>query len=235
MSKNIIGIVAAMESEIELIKEAVKLDSKKTMAQMEFCIGSIFDKNVVVVQCGIGKVNASIATQLLINEFNASYIINVGCAGNLNNLIGIGDFVVSNKVAQHDYDASAVGFKPGEIPYTNKVFFEADEKLISLASDSIKNVAAYRKLIVGQVVSGDQFIEQKSQKDLIMKNYPDADCVEMEGGSVGQTCYLNNIPFVVIRAMSDNSDSSSDFAKYQEKVVKEGAKVVIDMVKNMSL
>ncbi len=233
--KNVIGIVAAMESEISLIKEEENIDEIIFSAGLEFCVGKLKGKDVVVVQCGMGKVNAAIATQILIERFQAESIINVGCAGCLNDTLEIGDFVVSKEVVQHDYDVSAIGFQKGEIPYTGKISFEADETLIDYAKQAIEKVTTNRHVVVGNICTGDQFISSDEQKEIILQNYH-GDCAEMEGAAVGQTAYLNHVPFVIIRAMSDKANQkagSNDFSEYVEQVTKEGAEVVVTMVESI--
>ena len=233
--KNIIGVVAAMESEIALIKDVENIDDIVKVAGLEFCVGKLKGKDVVVVQCGMGKVNAAIATQILIERFQTNLIINVGCAGCLNESLEIGDFVVSKEVVQHDYDVSAIGFQKGEIPYTGKVSFHADDDLINCAKEAIQKIASNRHVVVGRICTGDQFISSDDQKENILLNYQ-GDCAEMEGAAVGQTAYLNHVPFVIIRAMSDkanNQAGSEDFSSYVEQVTKEGAEVVITMIESI--
>ncbi len=233
--KNVIGVVAAMESEIAMIKEVENIDDIVTVAGLEFCVGKLKGKDVVVVQCGMGKVNATIATQILIERFHAEFIINVGCAGCLNDSLEIGDFVVSKEVVQHDFDVSVIGFQKGEIPYTGKISFEAEDTLINYAKDAIHKVASNRNIVVGRICTGDQFISSDEQKENILLNYQ-GDCAEMEGAAVGQTAYLNHVPFVIIRAMSDKANQqagSEDFSSYVEQVTKEGAEVVITMIESI--
>ncbi len=235
--KFVFGVVAAMESEIALIKEEENIDEVVQVAGLEFCVGTLRGKDVVVVQCGMGKVNAAIATQILIDRFHAKSIINVGCAGCLNDSLEIGDFVISNTVAQHDFDVSAIGFDKGEIPYTHKVEFKADETLLEYATQAINQVAPLRQICKGLVCTGDQFISSDAQKEVIMDEFS-GDCAEMEGAAVGQTAYLNKVPFVVIRAMSDKANQeagTSDFSTYVEQVTKEGAEVVIAMIESIPL
>ncbi len=232
-----IGIVAAMESEISAIKNEMIIEETLSIAGLVFCCGKIGKNRAVVVQCGMGKVNAALATQILIDRFAVNAIINVGCAGSLNDALDIGDFVVSSEVVQHDYDVSAIGFEKGEIPYTGMVSFAADAALIAAAQDAITAVAPTRKIVTGRICTGDQFISADLQKGAIIADFG-GECAEMEGAAVGQTAFLNGVSFVIIRAMSDKASSaagSSDFTLYQEQVSKEGAEVVIEMVNNLQL
>ncbi len=233
-SGSVIGIVAAMESEITAVKEAEEITETVSAAGLDFCVGTIGGKNVVVVQCGAGKVNAALATQILIDRFGVDAIINVGCAGSLNDSLDIGDFVVSTEVVQHDYDCSALGYEKGEILYIGLVGFAADETLIAAAKEAIATVAPDRQVVTGRVCTGDQFISTAEQKEAIISTFG-GECAEMEGGAVGQTAYLSGVPFVVIRAMSDKANSAEDFTLNQEQVTKEGAEVVVEMVKNLEL
>ena len=228
----VVGIVAAMETEIKAIKDAEDIEETSTVAGLDFCSGTINGKNVVVVQCGMGKVNAALATQILIDRFGVDAIINVGCAGSLNDSLDIGDFVVSTEVVQHDYDVSAIGYEKGEIPYTGVTSFSADETLIAAAQEAIASVAPDRQVVTGRICTGDQFISTDEQKQTILSTFG-GECAEMEGAAIGQTASLNGVPFVIIRAMSDKSNSASDFTLYQDQVTKEGAEVVIEMVSNL--
>ena len=227
--ETVIGIVAAMESEIAAIKEATEIEQTYTVAGLDFCKGTVGEAHVVVVQCGVGKVNAAMATQILIDRFDVDAIINIGCAGSLNDALDIGDFVVSTEVVQHDYDASAIGYEKGEILYTGKVAFEADEYLISVACEAIQAAAPQRQVVTGRICSGDQFISTDAQKQTIIDSFGGM-CAEMEGAAVGQTASLNEVPFVIIRAMSDKSNSAEDFTKYVDAVTQEGAEVVLKML-----
>ena len=158
--KEIIGIIGAMDVEVNLLKESAKISETQKIAEMEFCKGKIGDKEVVIVKCGMGKVNAGICANTLINEFGCTRIINTGVAGSLDNKIDIGDIVVSTDAVQHDYDVEAIGFKKGEIPYTGKVAFEADEAMRKEAVEAVKTSAPDIHVFEGRVCSGDQFISK---------------------------------------------------------------------------
>ena len=225
----LVGIVAAMESEIAAIKEATEIEQTYTVAGLDFCVGQVDQTNVVVVECGMGKVNAALATQILIDRFQVTAIINIGCAGSLNDELDIGDFVVSTEVVQHDYDITALGYEKGEIPYIGKVSFEADANLIQVACEAIAQAAPDRKVVTGRICTGDQFISTEEQKQTIIESMGGM-CAEMEGAAVGQTATVNGVPFVVIRAMSDKSNSAEDFTNYVDQVTREGAEVVIKML-----
>lgn len=208
---NRIGIIGAMEEEVSLLKETITDLKTSTIAGMDFCEGKLEDKDVVVVQCGMGKVNAGICAHTLINQFNCSKIINVGVGGSLDNQIDIGDIVVSIDACQHDFTVEAIGFKKGEIPFTGLYAFPADEEMRKEAIEAVQKTAPNIKAFEGRICTGDQFVSSKEQKAKIKSNFGGM-CCEMEGGAVAQACYLNNTPFVIIRAISDKADDSEEMS-----------------------
>ena len=214
---NRIGIIGAMDEEVSALK-AHMTDSKVTShASMEFCEGKLDGKDVVVVKCNIGKVNAGICAQTLVNLFGVSRIINTGVAGSLNADIDIGDIVVSTDAVQHDYDLTPLGAKPGEFMDFGVVAFTADDAMRKCAVEAVAKVAPEVKAFEGRVCSGDQFIASKEQKNKIINTFGGF-CCEMEGGAIAQTCYLNNTPFVIIRAISDKADDSEEMSYEEFKV-----------------
>lgn len=229
-----IGIIGAMDVEVASLKEEAKITKTTKIAEMEFCEGKINGKNVVIVKSGMGKVNAGVCAQLLIKEFNCTKIINTGVAGSLDNQIDIGDIVVSSDVVQHDFTVEAIGYQKGEIPYTGLYAFKADEELRKQAVNAVKESAPDINVFEGRVCTGDQFISTKEQKETIINNFGGM-CCEMEGAAIGQVCYLNNVPFVVIRAISDKPDET-EFVEYQvfeAEAAKNCAQIVINMIKQL--
>lgn len=226
-----IGIIGAMEEEVASLKEDANITRKTKVAEMEFCEGVIDDQKVVIVQCGMGKVNAGICAHTLINKFGCTKIINTGVAGSLDNQLEIGDIVVSTDAVQHDFTVEAIGFEKGEIPYTKRVGFPADENMRKEAVKAVKEAAPGVHVYEGRVCSGDQFISTREQKNEITSNYGGM-CCEMEGGAVAQVCYLNNTPFVVIRAISDNEDGSShvEYETFKAEAARNCADIVRYMV-----
>ena len=204
-----IGIIGAMEEEVASLKDALTDSKTTTIAGMEFCEGKMENVNVVVVQCGMGKVNAGICANILINQFDCSKIINTGVAGSLENQINIGDIVVSVDACQHDFTVEAIGFEKGEIPYTGLYAFPADETMRKKAVEAVHAAVPDVQVFEGRICTGDQFISSKEQKELIKSNFGGL-CCEMEGGAIAQACYLNDTPFVIIRAISDKADESEE-------------------------
>jgi adenosylhomocysteine nucleosidase len=232
--KDVIGIIGAMEEEVTTLKEEANVSEPEKIADMEFCKGELDGKDVVIVQCGMGKVNAGICAHTLINDFGCTKIINTGVAGSLDNKIDIGDIVISTEAVQHDFDVEPIGFKKGEVPYTGLVAFPADEELRKEAVEATKKEASGVRYFEGRVCSGDQFIATREQKKEIEDNFGGL-CCEMEGAAVAQACYLNHTPFVIIRAISDKEDASQtiDYETFKEGAAKRCAGIVEYMVKTM--
>ena len=233
-AKEVIGIIGAMDHEVTSLKETANITKTTKIAEMEFCEGALGEKNVVIVKCGMGKVNAGICANTLINDFGCTKIINTGVAGSLDNQIDIGDIVVSIDAVQHDFDVEAIGYAKGEIPYTGLYAFKADKTLRAAAVEAVHESAPDINVFEGRVCSGDQFISTKEQKETIISNFGGM-CCEMEGAAVAQACYLNNTPYVVIRAISDKSDGSGavEYQDFEEQAAKNCAAIVQYMVERL--
>ncbi len=203
-----IGIIGAMDEEIYNLKNEMEIEEAKTVAGMDFYTGAIEDKEIILVRCGIGKVNAAICTQILISIFDVKTIINTGVAGAIKDDLDVLDIVISTDVQQHDFDVTGFGYKLGVIPGMKKYIFPADEDLIQKAVYASKKVLSNNKVNRGRIVSGDIFVSDVKLKQYLLENFG-AYCTEMEGAAIGHTCYVNNIPFVIIRAMSDRADGSA--------------------------
>lgn len=230
-ARDMIGIIGAMDMEIESLKEAMDVATTTVIANMVFHEGKLGNKNVIVVKCGVGKVNAGICAQVLINTFGCTKIINTGVAGSLDNQINIGDIVVSLDAVQHDFDASAIGFKKGEIPYSGFQAFPADETMRKQAAEAVREAAPEVSVFEGRVCSGDQFISTAEQKEQIIGEFGGM-CCEMEGAAVAQVCCLNQVPFVIIRAISEKNDGSAavEYETFAEAAAAHCAKIVQYMV-----
>ncbi len=222
-----IGIIGAMDEEVAQIKDIMNDVTITTMASMDFYKGSVGGKDVVVVRSGIGKVNAGICTQILVNMFEVDTVINTGIAGSLDATIDIGDIVLSTDALQHDVDAVAFGYEPGQIPRMDTLSFEADTELVELAEKCCADVCQDVKVFRGRVVSGDQFIADKAVKDRIISQFGGL-CTEMEGAAIAQTAYLNNVRFLIIRAISDKADNSAsvDYPTFEKKAIENSVKLL---------
>ncbi len=229
-----IGIIGAMEIEVETLKKEMEISSKQTIANMEFNEGKIGDTDVVVVRSGIGKVNAGICVQILASVFHVTNIINTGAAGSLEAKIDIGDFVVSTDAVYHDVDATIFGYKKGEVPQTGMREFTADANMIEKIKEAAKKSGIKSKLWDGRICSGDQFISDNAVKDDIKKEFGGL-CTEMEGAAIAHACYLNKIPFVILRAISDKADGSDivDYPVFEEKAAHDCAALTLSFLKNI--
>ncbi|MBP3825621.1 MAG: 5'-methylthioadenosine/adenosylhomocysteine nucleosidase [Butyrivibrio sp.] len=227
-----IGIIGAMEVEVESLKAAMTIKNTVNKASMEFFEGTIGTTEVVVVRSGICKVNAGICVQILVDTFGVTHVLNTGVAGSLDARINIGDIVLSTDAAYHDVDATVFGYKKGEIPQMGVLSFPADKGLIEKAKAAIKTVAPDLGIFEGRVCSGDQFISDKAVKDAIIENLGGM-CCEMEGAGIAQACYLNKIPFIIIRAISDKADGSDvmDYPEFEKKAAHDCAALVMEMMK----
>ncbi|MFI3230578.1 MAG: 5'-methylthioadenosine/adenosylhomocysteine nucleosidase [bacterium] len=206
---SIVGIIGAMEEEISNIKPYIEIVANKNVAGLDFYIGNMSGHNVILVRSGIGKVNASVCTQILIDLYGVDCIINVGVAGAIANELGIGDIVISEDTQHHDFDTTHFGDKLGEIPRMDTSVFKADKELVQLAKECAEEeVKNNQSVYIGKIVSGDQFVCDLDLKNNIKKIFKPK-CVDMESASIGQVCYLNNVPFVVIRSISDGSDDNN--------------------------
>lgn len=229
MSK--IGIIGAMELEVEQLKSKMTVSNIVMKAGMEFYEGTLNGASVVVVRSGIGKVNAALCVQILVDLFEITHIINTGVAGSLNAALDIGDILISKDAIHHDMDTTIFGYQLGEVPQMGTREFKADERLMSLAKNSCEKVNEGIHAIVGRVVSGDQFISSKEVKERLIANFH-GDCAEMEGASIAHGAYLNKVPFVIIRAISDKADDSAemDYPSFERAAAAHSAKLVEDMV-----
>ncbi len=228
-----LGIIGAMDEEVAKIKEVMEDVEIMTKASMDFYKGKLNNKDVVVVRSGIGKVNAGICTQILVDVYNVRAVINTGIAGSVNAAIDIGDIVLSTDTLQHDVDATGFGYELGVIPRMEASTFVADEKLRKLAKECCERVNPDIKVFEGRVVSGDQFVSDKAKKTYIEDNFRGY-CTEMEGAAIAQAAYLNNIPFLIIRAISDKADDSAtvDYPTFEAKAIENSVKLMKEMVAN---
>ena len=226
-----IGIIGAMEEEVAELKKDMQIEETVEMAGMVFCRGTLGGKDVVIVRSGIGKVNAGICTQILADLFQVDAVINTGIAGSLKAEINIGDIVVSTDAIQHDMDATGFGYEPGVIPRMPVSCFEADKRLVKAAEDACKEAVPEVGVFAGRIVSGDQFISDRQVKNRITAQFGGM-CTEMEGAAIAQAAYLNSIPFVIIRAISDKADDSAtvDYPTFERQAITHSVALVENFV-----
>ena len=229
-----LGIIGAMEEEVAGLKDKMTVSRTIKKASMEFWEGVLEGTSVVVVRCGVGKVNAAICAQILADEFHVTAIVNTGIAGSLKKEINIGDIVLSTDALQHDMDATGFGYSYGVIPQMDNSIFQGDEKLLTLAKECCEQVHPDISVFSGRVVSGDQFISDKGKKDWIAEQFHGF-CTEMEGAAIAQTAYLNQIPFLIIRAISDKADDSAhmDYAEFERKAIQHSVNLMTEIARRL--
>lgn len=209
-----IGFIAAMDEEVDAIKNIMK--NTEEIKYLEFILycGIINNKKCILVKSGIGKVNAAIITQILIDKYDVKQIINIGTAGSCNDNIKCGDIIIGQYLIQHDFDITAFGHKKGYIPNVGEKI-ESNKELIQKCNNIIKKQTEEKYIAkIGTIVSGDIFCTSIKMKEGIYKNF-EADCIEMEGAAVAQVCYLNKIPFIVIRSISDTPNEENEKMFYE--------------------
>ncbi len=203
-----LGIIGAMDIEVAVLKENMQDMVTATHASSVYCAGKLEGLDVVVVQCGVGKVNAALCTQILVSVYGVTHIVNTGIAGSLTPELDIGDLVVSRDAMYHDFDCNAFGYPSGRVPGMDVTAFPADEAMMGYAFAAAEAVNPGHTKI-GRVASGDQFVASKELKNKIIAT-TEGLCTEMEGAAIAQTAYRNGIPFVILRAISDKADDSAE-------------------------
>lgn len=202
-----LGIIGAMSIEVESLKNSMENLSTVRQTGMDFYEGTLDGLACVVVECGVGKVNAALCVQILCDRFGVTHVVNTGVAGSLSNELDIGDLVVSRDVMYHDFDCSPMGYAIGQVPRMPVLRFPADEVLQKLALEAVEEVYPGH-CMTGTVSSGDQFVSDPAVKARIVAN-TGALCTEMEGAAIAHAAFRNGVPFVILRAISDKADDSA--------------------------
>ena len=236
MQKKKIGIIGAMDIEVKMLKELCS-DVKVTQkGRCSFVEGLLDNVSVVIVQSGVGKVNAALCAQRLIIDFGVTNVINTGIAGAMGHGLKIQDIVVSTDAVYHDFDVTAFGYPKCKVPGQDTVEFRADKSMIDAACKAFSSLkeAEGHSVRTGRIASGDQFISSKEQKDVIRTDC-NPECVEMEGCAIAHACSVNGVPFVIIRCMSDMADDVSDnlYKFNEEEAAVLSAKIVRAMINIM--
>lgn len=223
-----IGIIGAMQIEIDGLRANMTNAKEVTISGVDFLTGEIKGKEVVVAMCGMGKVFAAITAQTMAIHFNVDAMLNTGVAGNLSDKLGIKSVAIADQVVQHDMDLTPIGFEYGQLGGIDKIYLPCDQKLVALIENSVKEMGLNYQ--VGTIATGDQFINKPEQQQFITGQFG-AIAAEMEGASIGHVCYINNVPFAIIRTISDDADGNSpeDFPAF----AKEAAEIAIDIVLNV--
>ena len=228
-----LGIIGAMSVEVETLKSEMKNLTVTKKAGMEFYDGMLEDLPVVVVQCGVGKVNAAMCAQVLCDCFEVTHLVNTGIAGSLCAELDIGDLVISDDAMYHDFDAQNFGYEMGEVPGMGVLTFTADPEMIRYAEIAAETVNPGHSRI-GRVASGDLFVAERAAKERIIAN-TQALCTEMEGAAIAHVAFRNKVPFVILRAISDKADDSAemDYPTFEAIAAHRCAEVAKNMAKQL--
>jgi len=229
-----IAIIGAMDLETEQLKALMTIGEKKAVAGITFFDGKLKEQDVIVATCGVGKVNAAVCTQIMISEFGAETVINTGVSGAIHHSLNVGDIVISTDCVQHDVDCTAFGYSHGMIPRMETSIFPAAPSLVDLAYGVSQAQIKDHQVFKGRIVSGDQFVASPERKDFIEKVFG-AYTTEMEGASIAHVCHLNQVPFVIIRAMSDKADGSAhvNFDEFAVMAAENSNRIVLSMLEKM--
>ena len=226
------GIMAAMEEEMVEIKSKMKEISEERVRDLNFIRGKIHNTEIILVQCGVGKVNAARVTQILIDKYNVGAVINLGAAGSANDELNIGDIVIGSRLVQHDFDITAFGHEKGYITKFG-VFVESNKELIDKMKKVMERVSHNEfRIKIGTIASGDIFCTDLKMKNKIREKF-NAEAIEMEGAAVAQVCKLNNTPFIIIRSISDSPNGSNNitFVEFLELASKRCADILEEYLK----
>ncbi len=226
-----IGIIGAMDIEIVNLLDRMIISKSEEAAGMKFYVGKIGKINTVIVRSGIGKVNAATCTQIMIDRFKVTHIINTGIAGSLDSRINVGDVVVSTDTVYHDFSVGAFGYPAGQVPGHDGLGFKADESLRQKILDAIRTSAPDIGVHEGRIASGDQFIASQEKKDFIRGTFG-ALCTEMEGCAIAHTAERNGIPFVIVRYISDKADDSAevDYGAFEREAANNSANILFSVI-----
>ncbi|WP_010650987.1 5'-methylthioadenosine/S-adenosylhomocysteine nucleosidase [Oceanobacillus massiliensis] len=227
-----IGIIGAMDEEMALLKENMTDSKEVTVANCHFIEGQLRGKEVVLLQSGIGKVNAAMATTILLERFSPTHVINTGSAGGFAESLEVGDVVISKEVVHHDVDVTAFDYAYGQVPGL-PAMYQADGNLVRAAVSAIENLDI--KYEQGIIATGDSFMEDPSRVAFVRQKFPEMLAAEMEAAAVAQVCHQYGKPFVIIRALSDiaGKKSSVSFDQFLEKAAKNAAELIMNMLKEI--
>ena len=228
-----LGIIGAMDVEVETLLSEMEQVASTKKAGSTFHEGVLMGLPVVLVQCGVGMVNAALCAQTLINEFSVAAVLNTGIAGSLDLSINIGDIVLSTDAVNHLMDVQNLGYAPGETPGIKIVAYPASKALRETAESAAKKLGLATHQ--GRIASGDRFVREPGEKERIVSTFQ-ASCCEMEGAGIAQACYLNEVPYLIVRAISDKADGSAsvDYPTFEAKAAQDCAHLAIEMMKELA-
>ncbi|CDQ18080.1 5'-methylthioadenosine/S-adenosylhomocysteine nucleosidase [Halobacillus karajensis] len=226
-----IGIIGAMDEEVELLKSKIQAPQEKEIAGSLFIEGSLHGHEVVLLKSGIGKVNAAMSTTILHEQYDIEAVINTGSAGGFARDLEVGDVVISSMVTHHDVDVTAFQYEYGQVPGM-PAMYPADQNLVSQAMEAVKKTDANASK--GIIATGDSFMQEEKRVDFVRGKFPEMIAAEMEAAAIAQVCFKYGTPFVVIRALSDiaGKESSVSFDQFLPKAAENAALMIMEMVRN---
>ena len=229
-----VGIIGAMEEEVSGLAARLAEAKEEVRAGMRFLTGKIEGKAVALVCSGIGKVNAAVAASILIEHFHADCILNTGIAGGIAPEVKLGDIVLSTACLEHDFNVTAFGYEKGVIPRMETSVFPADQRLLELAKTCEEELASGVTVHTGRVVSGDLFVASREKKEELYRNFHGS-CCEMEGAAIAHTAYLYGVPYLVIRAVSDQADmkATENYPEFTAQAIENFLKLTLRMLKSL--
>ncbi|SFG15169.1 adenosylhomocysteine nucleosidase [Lachnospiraceae bacterium C7] len=222
-----IGVIGAMQIEVDNLKKAMTVEKTEEVSSVSFTVGKLGDVDVVAAVCGVGKVFAAICAETMILKYDVDMVINIGVAGSLTDKLKVFDVAVAKQVVQHDMDTSPLGDPIGLLSGINKIYLPTDENIRNILVECLKE----KKLnyLEGTIATGDQFVHDDAKKQWICENF-DAIAAEMEGGSIGHVCYVNKVPFVILRTISDSEGGVMDYQTFAEKAAQVGIDIVTSFI-----
>jgi adenosylhomocysteine nucleosidase len=228
-----IAIIGAMEEEVALLRENITNPQTETIAGCEYTSGTMKGKEVILLRSGIGKVNAAMSTAVLLQHFKPDAIINTGSAGGFDPSLNVGDVVISTEVRHHDVDVTAFGYEYGQVPQLPAAF-TADERMMTAAVESVRELGD-AQVVSGLIATGDSFMNDPVRVEAIRDKFTGLQAVEMEAAAIAQVAHQFNVPFVIIRSLSDIAGKESDvsFEQYLEKAALHSAKMVMNIVESV--
>jgi adenosylhomocysteine nucleosidase len=226
-----IAIIGAMEEEVTLLRDHIDHKEQTVVAGYEFTAGKMENAEVVLLKSGIGKVNAAMSTTILLEKFRPDVVINTGSAGGFHPDLNVGDVVISSEVRHHDVDVTAFGYEYGQVPQLPAAF-TADEKLVQIAETAAKEISDIQ-VVKGLIATGDSFMSDPTRVEFVRGKFDDLQAVEMEAAAIAQVSHQFQIPFVIIRSLSDiaGKESGVSFEQYLEKAAVNSANLVMKIVK----
>jgi adenosylhomocysteine nucleosidase len=228
-----IAVIGAMEEEVELLRKEIENPETKTIANSEFTSGTYKNHEIVLLKSGIGKVNAAMTTSILLSEYKPDYVINTGSAGGYDPNLEVGAIVISHEVRYHDVDVTAFGYEIGQVPQL-PASFKADEHLMKLAEDAVHEIGEHQAA-TGLIATGDIFMHDPAKVEQVRIHFPQMKACEMEAAAVAQVCHQFEVPFVVIRALSDiaGKESSISFDEFLPIAAKHSTQVVLNVIEKL--